>query len=169
MAMHESGHAVAAIELNFDFIELSIAPPQKVFAQLVDGKAVVGSGVVMPTDQPAEWAGPRPEDALVYVLAGSLAEHRFLGHYLDGGYRGDLDIWRRGTGRLEAQTSEISRVLRDGEDGAMSLLEEHHDAILRVYNIIVERIRAMQVPGLAFTKPLVLSRGEVLEAVIGHS
>src|SRR4051794_37265754 len=90
--IHEAGHAVAAIVLDFDFVELSITPGQDVYRSMVLGESVVGAGVLMPTDQPAEWVGPRPDDALAFVLAGSLAEQEVWKHFLKGGYAGDIDI-----------------------------------------------------------------------------
>lgn len=167
--IHEAGHAVAAIRLGFKFVSVSIVPGHNVYRQMTLGEAVVGAGVLMPTDQPAEWVGPRPDDALVYVLAGSLAEKEVLGHFLVGGYQGDVDIWRRGTGRFEAQTDELKPLLTNGIERATALVNENRDAILRVYGLMVERVPNNGTRVLGFDEPLVLSYDEVYSAVVSGS
>lgn len=91
VGVHEAGHAVVALALGFEFIELSITPGQQLIDQITGGAPGIAGGVLMHTNQPTEWVGPRPDDALVYLLAGSVAERRALGHHLDGRSRGDLE------------------------------------------------------------------------------
>ncbi|MPY11177.1 hypothetical protein [Arthrobacter bussei] len=163
--IHEAGHATAAILLDFKFVEVSINPGHDVYRQMMLGEEVVGAGVLMP-GEPVEWVAPRPEDALVYLLAGSLAEAELCGHYLPGGYEGDLKIWRLGSGRSEAQTDEVRPVLREGIERAQTLLSENRSALLRVYGMMVQRVPNDGRMHTGFDEPLLLSHDEVHSAVI---
>ena len=168
--IHEAGHAVAAIVLGFEFVELSIMPGHEVYRSMVLGESVVGAGILMPTDRPAEWVGPRPDDALTMLLAGSLAERDILSHFLNGGYAGDMDMWRRGTGRFEAQTAELKPILDAGIASATELIRENRAAILRVYQLVVDRVPSDGHGGhLGFDESLTLTYDEVRAAVLDEA
>ncbi|TFB83604.1 hypothetical protein E3O44_17160 [Cryobacterium algoricola] len=100
-ATHQGGHTSAAVILGFEFVHVTIAPPAETLVGLLGGKAGEAGGVLMPTERRIEWVGPRPDDALTSVLAGSTSEELLLGHALPRGFAGDVAIWERGTERFE--------------------------------------------------------------------
>ena len=165
--IHEAGHAVAAIVLGFDFVELSITPGHDVYRAMVLGQSVIGAGLLMAADQPAEWIGPRHDDALTFMLAGSLAEREILQDFLPGGYEGDLAVWRRGTGRFGAQTQELKPALAAGVSRATVLVRENRDAIVRVYKLIIDRVPTDgHGVHLGFDEPLILSSEAIRAAAL---
>lgn len=165
--IHEAGHAVAAVVLGFDFVELSIAPGHDVYRSMVLGQTVIGAGLLMPTDNPAEWVGSREDDALTFVLAGSLAEREMFQHFLSGGYGGDLDMWRRGTGRFDAQTEELKPILAAGVSRATALVRENRPAILRVYKLVIDQVPSDGHGGhLGFDEPLTLTYEAIRAAAL---
>lgn len=170
LGIHEAGHATAAILLDFEFVEVFIKPGNHIYEQMVLGKQIVGAGVQMPTEQPAEWVGPRPEDALVYLLAGSISEKELSGHWLPGGYQGDIEMWRRGTGRSEGQNKEqveeLKPLMKEGIERAQKLVGENRAAILRVYGLMLERVPNNGHHHTGFDEPLILSYDEVRAAVL---
>lgn len=168
--IHESGHAVAAILLDFEFVALSILPGQDVHRSMMLGESVIGAGVLMPTNKPAEWVGPRPDEALTMLLAGSLAEQEVWKHSLPGGYAGDMDMWRRGTERTDAQTKELKPVLTSGVARATELVRTNRAAIIRVHMLILDRVKRDGRGGhLGFDEPLVLTYEEIRSAVINEA
>lgn len=171
--IHEAGHATAGILLNFEFVELVINPGHEVYEQLVLGNPSVAAYIQMATNQPAEWIGPRPEDALVYLLAGFLAEKKITGHHLPAGYQGDINMWRRGTGRTEAPTSvqveEMNLVLLPSLERAQKLVDENIAAICRVYGLVTALVPNDGKQHQGFEEPLVISYDEIRAAVLATS
>ena len=53
-------------------------------------------GVELLEADPRVWVTRDRAAALEFVMAGSAAELRALGHHLPGSYDGDLHMWRRG-------------------------------------------------------------------------
>ena len=99
VGIHEAGHAMVAVVLEFDFVDVSINPGQDTLTQMSPGVKVEAGGRRLTTDQPSDWVGPRPDDALAILLAGSLSEDELLGHHIAEGHSRDFEIWRWGTGR----------------------------------------------------------------------
>lgn len=168
VGIHESGHATAGVLLGFEFKELKVYPGRKSIEQtaLGGGSAALG-GVVLLTDDPTEWVATRSDDALVYLLAGSLSEHEFWGHWLPDGYVGDMRIWRIGTGRTGAQDPDEVRVLTGpAVKRTAGFVTEHRDAILRVYKRLVGQVPHEGNQHFDFYQPLTLSYDEVRAAVL---
>jgi len=166
VGIHEAGHAAAAVLLGFDFIEVSIVPGHGVYEQLVLGQQATGGGLLMTEDDPKAWAGARPEDALVLITAGSLAERKMFGHWLNGGFEGDLDIWRRGTSRTEAQESaEAKALISTGVSNASRLLKDHWSAVLAVYGLFTNQVPHVGGRHLGFDDRLVVPYDAVRAAV----
>lgn len=169
VGFHESGHAVAAIVLGIEFVEVSINPGHVTFQTMLNGTGAEAGGVLMPTDQPREWAEHRAEDALVFTMAGSLSEKTFLGHFLSNGWKGDMDMWRKGTGRTAAQDSTELRPLLDvANQRASVLLDENRGAIVRVYELLVQQVPHEGNQHFGFDEPLTLSYDEVRAAVLDY-
>ena len=168
--IHEAGHAVAAIVLGFEFLELSIMPGEDLVRSMMLREAAVGAGVVMPTDQPSEWVGPRPDDALTMLLAGSLAEVEVLKHFLPGGHAGDVVMWRRGAGRIQAPPDELKPLLLAGVARATELARQNRALIARVYELVLDRLPSDGRGGhLGFDEPLILTYAEVRAVVLDAS
>lgn len=169
VGIHESGHATAGVLLGFEFKELTVYPGRKSIEQMAlgGGSAALG-GVVLLTDDPAEWVAPRQEDAFVYLLAGSLSEREFWGHWLTDGYVGDMRIWRIGTGRTGAQDPDELRALTGpAVEQTAAFVKEHSAAILRVYKRLVEQVPHEGDQHFDFDEPLTLSYDDVRAAVLG--
>lgn len=165
---HESGHAVAAILLGFEFVDVSIRPGHETFATLISGSDAMAGGVRMPSSRPSDWALSRPDDSLVYVLAGTTSERRRLDHFLDDGYREDVNQWRRGTGRQAADNSaELKARILEALVRAQALLDEHWNAVESVYGLFIEKLPRVGNTHFDFEEPLTLSYDEVLNAVTG--
>ena len=99
----------------------------------------------MTTDQPKEWVGPRPADALILLLAGSMAEEAVCDHFLDSGWARDFEIRRIGAGRAGANNSdEIVPLIKASIHGDRKLVAENRTAIVRVYEALMERTRKAQ-------------------------
>jgi len=170
VGIHEAGHATAAIVLDFDFIDVSINASKNVFFQMAPGASVEAGGLRMPTDKPAAWVGPRPDDALVLLLAGCLAERELLQHHVKEGYSEDLAIWRRGTGREGVNDrDEVSQMLGPATATAQDLVAEHREAIRRVYALFVELAPKNAQGVLPFDDALVLRKNVVRAAVLQNS
>lgn len=167
VATHEGGHAAAAVILGFEFVNVTIAPPAQTLRGMLGGKAVEAGGVLMPTERPIEWVGPRPDDALAYVLAGSLSEELLLGHFLPKGFVGDLDIWRRGTRRFEGMPQEEMPMLLAGKARAGRLVADNRAAIERVRDLLIARVQAdSHVNPGEFSEPVVVTYAEARAAVV---
>jgi len=139
-AMHEAGHAMMAVLLGFDFVEVTIHPPQRTLHALRSGKAEVG-GVHMPTDNPKDWFAGRDEDALAYALAGSLAERQEWDDIVKGGWERDFELWRIGTGHTEGMTPEAFRpLMKSAQERTERLLRENRAALLRIYKRLVASV-----------------------------
>lgn len=159
--VHEAGHSTIAAVLDIDFVDVSIYTPQSTFTRMLrDGFAEAG-GVQMPTSVAKEWVGPRPDDALVFLLAGSAAEDIFWGHHLQDGYARDFEIWRQGTGRTGGQDpAEVGPVIRAGSLRARELVQQHRSTIERVFQLFVD-----QIPSAGAGGQLTLARDEVRDAL----
>lgn len=157
-AAHEAGHATAAVLLGFEFVEVSIAPGSETYRAMMYAESVVGAGVLMATNAPSEWVAPRPDDALVYLLAGSLTERAFFDHFLPGGYTGDVEMWLRGIGKMSGLAEDEARdVLIPAQKRATALINENRGAVVRVFETLVGAVPTDGVGRhLGFTHPLVV-------------
>lgn len=70
------------------------------------GSGFIGGGVWLREQDPTRWVNRNPVAALEFALAGSVAEDVVWGHWLEGGFRGDVDCWRRGVGLIGASSNE---------------------------------------------------------------
>jgi len=99
--IHEAAHATAAIDHDIPFSDVTIyAPSQRTSRH--DGATALG-GVNVGLD-PMTWLHPDPVAALEFVMAGSAAEDIIFGDMVADGFRGDLEMWRKGMG----ETGELS-------------------------------------------------------------
>ena len=166
VGFHEAGHATAAILLGIDFVDVTINPGPSDFGPPNPGDLVEAGGVRMTTDQPVDWVGPRPVDAMVFLLAGSLAENHFLGHHLEGGWTRDFEIWRIGSGRTgAADGASVAPIIRNGTADARALVAENQSAIHRVYALLVGRAANDLRGTVSFNAAITLTRDEVQGAV----
>lgn len=167
VGVHEAGHATAATLLGFDFLDVSITPARNTLVQFAPGARIEAGGLRPSSDQPTEWVGPRPADALILLLAGSLAEQEILAHHIDDGFSRDFEIWRLGAGRADGDSSEeIADIIRAGTTGAKKFVADNRDAILRVYQLFVDKAPKRGGALLPFDDALVLSPDEVRAAVM---
>lgn len=91
-------------------------------------------------------------------------------HFLKGGYAGDIGMWRRGTGRFEAQTEELRPIISAGVARATELVRENRAAIVRVHKLVLDRVPSDGHGGhLGIDEPLSLSYDEVRTAVLNPS
>lgn len=170
VGVHEAGHAAVAILLGIEFVEVSVQPGHSTFQSMLTGTDAEAGGVLMPTDRPREWAEHRADDALVFTLAGSLSEQTFLEHFLQNGWKGDMEMWRKGTGRTEAQDpAELGPLMKAATVRTRALIEEHRAAILRVYKLFVAQVPNDGHQHFDITEPVTLSYDEVRAAVLEQS
>ena len=132
--IHESAHAVAAVDRGLAFESVSVITPDQWTARR--GAAMAG-GVEMSSDDAASWVLPDPAKALEFVLAGSIAEHESLGHALANGHTGDVEMWKRGARLLgDVTPDQLAEVLG----------EAFEDVVLRITRWVREnfdRIRTV--------------------------
>jgi len=168
-AMHESGHATMAVLLGFEFVDVTIHPPQTTLHALGSGKAEVG-GVLMPSDNPRDWFADRDEDALMYALAGSLAERQEWGDIVAGGWERDFELWRIGTRHTDGMSPEMFRpLMHSAQERAEGLLRENRSALLRVYKGLAASVVMDGVNTHAgFSEPLSLDSAQVRMLVEGR-
>jgi hypothetical protein len=121
VAIHEAGHAVAAVEHGLAFDSVAILQSEDLGTDHPDG--LVAGGVTM-SSPPSEWVPGEPLLTFKYVLAGTMAERALLGHELPRGFAGDIRVWREGMGFLEslgpellesATGSSVSGLVAEGE------------------------------------------------------
>lgn len=168
-AMHESGHATMAVLLGFEFVHVTIHPPQATLHALGSGKAEVG-GVLMPSDNPRDWFADRDEDALMYALAGSLAERQEWGDLVTGGWERDFELWRIGSGRTDGMSPATFRpLMHSAQERTEALLRENRSALLRVYKGLVASV-VMDGANThsGFSEPLTLDSAQVRMLVEGR-
>jgi hypothetical protein len=131
-SVHEAAHAVFAVDLEIPFTSVRLSSPERVWQSLQSGGEVPAGGVHLDGDARDHYPG-RDEEALDFSLSGSRAEDRALGHCLDRGFSGDMEVWRRGTGRFDAQDpAELTPMLRASVARVDVRLPERWGAVLAV-------------------------------------
>lgn len=136
--IHEAGHAVAAIRLDFDFIAVTVPPPAE--SLLVARGHFEAAGVQMPSANPKDWAGDRYQDAAVFLLAGTCAEEAGFAHTLASSPTGDMNVFANLTTDLSKE--ESLRYIEDGTPLARDFVQEHFADISRVARMLSEGIHA---------------------------
>lgn len=159
--VHESGHALAAIDHGIEFKAIEIyAEDARPWVERSHGYAA--GGVVPLSDDPVDWVGGNPLGSLLFAMAGSVAERAILGHEVPFGFVEDLKLWRTGAGledadnlaAIDAVTGKpFLEVKRDAERWA----EQRHGPIIS----LADYLASSDVP---FTMPY----GEVLEFLNQH-
>jgi hypothetical protein len=166
--IHEAAHAVAAVDRGIRFTRVTILPPDSWVRQT--GEGAMPGGVVMQEPDPSAWVAPHPVKALEFVLAGSVAEDRSLGHCLPESYRGDLRVWRIGVGAM----GNLDRSDLDNLAGGSCCVVNYRTRIWVAENW--SRIKAVvcglagietvsQVTFLEFSDDWALSESEVIDLV----
>jgi hypothetical protein len=165
LVTHEAAHAVFAVDLGIDFLDVTIEPPQHALMQLREpGDQTALGGVRMAVEDPAVWVLSRPHESLEFVLAGSWAELVYLNHCLDGGHQGDLEIWRRGMGWFDpVESADFSAYLEIVQPRAELRLADRRLAIQAVGQALLSQIPEQGGPVGTVSAPLVLSAAEVGE------
>jgi len=110
--LHEAAHTVAAIERGIDFTHVEVPVPAMWEANHSGELMLGGVNLVAPPS----WTTSADANAgLEMALAGIVAEKGGWGHWLDGGYIGDMRMWARGAGvagdSISAIQEELERVL----------------------------------------------------------
>ena len=140
ISIHEAGHAVAAIVLYFEFVEVFINPCGDIIEEMSKGLLTEAGGVTM-VAKTKDWVSSRPEDALVFLLCGAVAEKLFFGHALDQSSLGDLQVYRHGLGLTEETTREwVQQKLEMALPRAWKLIRENEDKVRRIFDLLVEAI-----------------------------
>lgn len=122
ICVHEAGHAVAAIDNGIPFRAVVFYDDEdapKFMAGLGQAAAAVDPG-----PDPSAWVLPDPLGSLYFVMGGVAAEHAVLGDSIRDGWREDVKVWRRGSGRMDEQTEEEL-----GEFAGRPLREAWHDSL----------------------------------------
>lgn len=110
-SVHEAAHAVFAVDFEIPFTSVRLSSPERVWRSLQSGGEVPAGGVHLDGDARDHFPG-RDEDALDFCVVGSRAEERAHGHHLRRGFAGDMEVWRRGTGRFDApDPGELAPIL----------------------------------------------------------
>lgn len=131
-SVHEAAHAVFALDLEIPFTSVRLSSPESVWRSLQSGGEVPAGGVHLDGDARDHFPG-RDADALDFCLSGSRAEEQAHGHCLHRGFSGDMDVWRRGTGRFDAQDpAELMPMLTASVARVDVRLPERSDAVLAV-------------------------------------
>lgn len=118
-AVHETGHALAALERGIRFVEVELFPNG---AQLANGLAVRGCTRL---DDGYPWRTLDPLLLFEFVIAGSLAEDAVLGDRLPGGWDQDVTIWRQCVGLFRACTEhDLRSVLGESPDGVIARMRK---------------------------------------------
>lgn len=134
--IHESGHAVAAIDNGVPFKQIVIYADEDRPAY-DSGAAQAPAAVEMLSEDASTWVAPDRLAALRFVLAGTLTELELLGDAIDGGYTEDLDQWRRGSGQTGSLTIED---LDESAGGSWMALGEELRAWARTNQAAIERL-----------------------------
>jgi hypothetical protein len=93
IAVHEAGHAALGAVLGLEVVEVSCIPQPWGEGQLGGG----GTRFVTLDGAQETLVADHPDAAGLVLLAGSFAEQSLLGgQFVDGGFSGDLEIWKRG-------------------------------------------------------------------------
>lgn len=164
IAAHEAGHAVTAIILGFAFKDVTLQPERVTTAILDTGQDARAGGVDMGVSS-KEWVGSRVEDALVFVMAGQLAEKALLGDNLEHSAVGDFVEWRKGSGVEGNESADLQSLRLAATARAKEIVFENQATIKRVYGLFLDQLpnRHQQ----DFDLPLTLTYDEIRTAVLG--
>jgi hypothetical protein len=163
---HEAGHAVAAVHLGFEFVEVVVPPPAETLRG--DGPNLMAAGVLMRTAVPSEWVGERYEDAAIFLLAGSVAENAGFGHMLPTSSKGDMSQFANGTPTLPE--AEKLAYIRSATPATRAFVNEHFAEIGRVAKALSADIQPDEHGRyFGFDSPLRLSYDEVRSLVLNGS
>ncbi len=131
-SVHEAAHAVFAVDLEIPFTSVRLSSPEKLWESLQSGGDVLAGGVHLDGDARDHFPG-RDEDALDFCVAGSRAEDKAHGHYISWGFTGDMEVWRRGTGRFDTPDPAVLMPMLSASVARVDArLPERWDAVLAV-------------------------------------
>lgn len=132
VAVHEAAHTVFAVDLGIPFDSVGLASPDYVWTSLQSSGRVVAGGVRLGQEERGCFE-TREQDGLDFCVAGARAEERAYGHWLNQSYIGDVELWRRGTGNLDAmEPSEFGPMLTASIARVDMHLAERWDAVRTV-------------------------------------
>jgi hypothetical protein len=168
IALHESAHAVFAIDLGIPFVEIRIPVLHETAVTVLSTGHGVGGGVLMVDADPANWVGRSPAAALEFVLAGAEAERGAFGHNLDGSDQSDLASWARGIGSIEDATAQVRVLYRQARSSAQERLTLRFQAVKRVMEALTAPLAADGTGFFTnFSEALVLSADDVSKIIGG--
>lgn len=164
---HEAGHAVFAIRRGVPFVEVRVDSPNLIKEQLLlDGGAHAGH-VQLIGNSPAQWIPERPEEALDVLVAGALAERFFLNCYLEGSFKGDVELWKRGMGAGAVEQgplyidSSVTRVWAE--------MSRCSHQIGQIFSALQDQLKPPVDGESIFDEPLVLTQDQVVSILTGSS
>ncbi|KRD43025.1 hypothetical protein ASE38_01695 [Cellulomonas sp. Root930] len=165
-AVHEAAHAVFAIDLGIEFVDVSIDTPVNVIAAIESDDHAVAGGVRLVEEDPTVWVPARGDEALDLLLAGSLAERAAFDHYLNRGYEGDIRLWRIGTGQTrEVDRAAIDPILSASVSRVERNVAQRWAAIRDVSRALTDGLNVQGGRYTNFDHPLALTSAQVREVL----
>lgn len=104
VAVHEAGHAVAAIDSGIEFRAI-VSYDDTSAPRFMDGLFQAAAALDMGRT-PQEVVEPDPRGAFRFAMAGVAAERAVLGDYIVNGWDQDFRFWRVGSGTTHENAQE---------------------------------------------------------------
>lgn len=140
-AIHEAGHAVAAVQRGLDFEDVRIVAP----GVRAGMENVPFLGRVRERHPPQVWVEADPVGSFECALAGYVAEEVLLGHHLPSSGDSDIRRWRLGGGFFQAnQVDEIESFLGRSAGDILDSMHEWVDTNAAAIKRVAENLKNPQ-------------------------
>ena len=151
VAAHEAGHAALGVVLGLKVVEVSCSPQPWGEGQLAGG----GTRFLTSNGAQETLVADHPEVAGLVLLAGCFAEQSLLdGQFVNGGFSGDLEVWKRGMMR-----AGLDHTSREQASELVAATQRHVETNLDAIRTIAQALEeAGQLTGAEVSALLGLSR-----------